>query len=521
LFAHAFPLRLAGPSLAGFALLAVLNKGGAPGSFAEGLDSITPRECEAHVKVLASERFAGRDTPSEGLEKAGEYIAERLKEFGLEPGGDGESFFQSFDVPTRVPAPGCSLALKGGKGEGIFEVKKDWLPVPTGHDREARGEPIFAGYAIDSAKYRYSDFARADVRGKVVLALTHEPREKKPGPAFEGLDPTKGSSIFEKARRVAEKGGVALLLVRDPLNHDETTPLAYKNAGGRRPTATQTGGEPPIPVATISLEAAERILGVSIRPLQEKIDASLVPQAVKCPGREVLLVSKTENGAASARNVVAVRKGSDAQGAKQAVVVGAHYDHVGTNDLGQVYFGADDNASGSTALLEVAEAFARTATRRSVVFCWFAGEEAGLLGSDAYAAAPRFPLESTVAMVNTDMVGRGDLDDFSVAGAWDNPDMEGVVGRAQRLRPLKVKVDLEYGRPYFERSDQWNFHKRGVPSLFVSEKDIEHKDYHQPTDSAEKIEAEKVSRGARLLFSIAYLLADEEKTPRRPAPTPK
>ncbi|MCI0588162.1 MAG: M28 family peptidase [Planctomycetes bacterium] len=507
------------PRLAGLLVLPLLA--GRPGTFAEGLDSITPKECEAHVKVLASEEFAGRDTPSEGLERAGAYIAERLKEFGLEPGGDAEAYFQTFDVQVRVPAKDCSLAVTGGKAEGTFEVKKDWLPVPGSADGEARGEPIFLGYAIEATKYRYNDFSKAEVRGKVVLALTHEPREKKAGSVFDGLEPTKHSSIFEKARTVAEKGGVALLLVHDPVNHVGTTPLAYKSASGRRATPTQAAA-PSIPVATVSLEAAERIIGLPIRPLQEKIDGSMTPQVVKCPGSEVTLVSKTENGPAPTRNVVAVRKGSDPEAAKQAVVIGAHYDHVGVNDIGQVYFGADDNASGSTALLEVAEAFSRTPTRRSVVFCWFAGEEAGLLGSEAYVKAPpRFTLDDTVAMVNTDMVGRGDLDAFSVAGTWDNPDLQSVVSRAQKLRPLKVKVDLDYGRQFFERSDQWNFQKHGVPALFVSEKDIEHKDYHQPTDSPDKIEEEKVSRAARLIFSIAYLLADEEKAPRRPAPTAK
>ncbi|MGH7149094.1 MAG: PA domain-containing protein, partial [Planctomycetota bacterium] len=257
-------------ALPGLALLPLFAGGPGLGTFAEGLDSITPKECEAHVRVLASEEFAGRDTPSEGLEKAGAYIAERLKEFGLEPGGGGEGYFQAFDVQTRVPAKDCSLAVTGGKGEGSFELRKDWLPVPGGAEGEARGDLIFLGYAIEATKYRYSDFAKADVRGKVVLALTHEPREKKAGSVFDGPEPTKHSSIFEKARTVAEQGGVALLLVHDPLNHGETTPLAYKTASGRRATPTQAAA-PSIPVATVSLEAAERILGLSIRPLQEKI----------------------------------------------------------------------------------------------------------------------------------------------------------------------------------------------------------------------------------------------------------
>ncbi|HKB16415.1 MAG TPA: PA domain-containing protein, partial [Planctomycetota bacterium] len=292
---HARADRTPFPRLAGLLVLPLLA--GRSGTFAEGLDTITPKECEAHVKVLASEEFAGRDTPSEGLERAGAYIAERLKEFGLEPGGDAEGYFQSFDVQARIPSKDCSLSVTGGKSEGTFELKKDWLPVPGSADGEARGEPIFLGYAIEATKYRYSDFAKAEVRGKVVIALTHEPREKKAGSVFDGLEPTKHSSIFEKGRTVAEKGGVALLLVQDPLNHEATTPLAYKPAGGRRATPTQAAA-PSIPVATVSLEAAERILGVPIRPLQEKIDASLTPQVFKCPGREVRLLSKTENGPA-------------------------------------------------------------------------------------------------------------------------------------------------------------------------------------------------------------------------------
>jgi hypothetical protein len=500
------------------ALAAALASGrGSGGSFAEAFATIEAKEALEHVEVLASERFEGRGTPSEGLSAAANYIAERFASFGLDPGGDDGTFLHAFEIDALVPQEGNQLTMTTSEGERRFEEGTDWVAIAGGDGSEVRGEVVFAGYAVEAQKYRYSDFANLDVRGKLVLALTHEPREKAKGAAFDGPAPTKHSSIFEKARTVAEKGGRALLLVRDPANHEATTAFRFARPPGRRNRgAPET--EDSIPIVGVSLATAEAILGQEIRPLQEKIDRTVRPPSTRATGSTVALRAATKTGSATVHNVVGIRRGEDSQLASEAVLLGAHYDHVGVDDKGEIYFGADDNASGTAALLETAEAFSQTSTRRSVIFCAFAGEERGLLGSDAFATRPSHPLEKIVMMVNTDMVGRGPVGEMSIGGAWDNPPVAAAIQRALKLRAPRLKIETKGGQQYWQRSDQWSFYRRGVPALFVTELGTEHEDYHRPTDTSDKIDAEKIARAARLLFNLAFLFADEEETLPRPEP---
>jgi Zn-dependent M28 family amino/carboxypeptidase len=222
---------------------------------------------------------------------------------------------------------------------------------------------------------------------------------------------------------------------------------------------------------------------------------------------------------ASADNIVGLLPGSDPELAKQYVVVGAHYDHIGVDMRGRVGPGADDNGSGTVALLEVAQALGAARPRRSILVCSFAAEEDGELGSRALCDSPPVPKDAMVAMLNMDQIGRGPTDLVAVLGLMENPSLDSLVDRALKLEPTKIKTVLRRkGQELYERSDHFNFHLIGVPALFFFENLPldENKDYHTWRDTVDLVDIDKVAREARLVFNCAWLLATEDGRPPSP-----
>jgi len=218
-------------------------------------------------------------------------------------------------------------------------------------------------------------------------------------------------------------------------------------------------------------------------------------------------------------NVVGWIEGSDPDLRDEVVVVGAHYDHLGVDSRGRVGFGADDNASGTAVLIEVAEALAASAPRRSVALCAFASEEDGLHGSKAFCADPPVSASALVAMINLDMVGRGAPREVAIIGVKRNPDFERVLKRARKASETGVrKLVLRKGEELFTRSDHYPFHQRGVPAVFFFEglPISRNKDYHTWRDTIDRLDFEKIHNTARLVFNTAWILSNDDK--RLPAP---
>jgi hypothetical protein len=468
--------------------------------------TISAPRCRAHVDFLASDLLEGRATPSRGLDVAGAYIVSQFERCGLEPGGEGGSWFQPFPVLREVRLAESALAA----GEKTYEYKKDYIPFPFTGTGRAAGPLVFAGYGITREKY--DDYAGIDARGKIVLVLRHEPREK-------GRRLTKDALFATKVENAAKHGAVGLLLVTDPVNHKRTAPE------GKWPNFGEGGETAPIPAFHVSLEAASALLGGrDLKAIETEIDEKLEPRSFAVDGPEVALAAKVERLTGEGRNVVAVLRGSDPALAGEAVVLGAHYDHVGTDlvpgDLGlvaqrfprgsaagddHIWNGADDNASGTSALIEVARAFAESPLRprRTLVFVAFAGEELGLLGSQHYVAHPVVPIARTVAMLNLDMVGRNAPDELFVGGKADRA-LADALEAANGVVGLKTKpiTDEEIGGS----SDHESFETAKVPTLFFFSGD--HPDYHRVSDEASKIVPEKIARVARLAFLTAANVAE-------------
>jgi Zn-dependent M28 family amino/carboxypeptidase len=269
----------------------------------------------------------------------------------------------------------------------------------------------------------------------------------------------------------------------------------------------------------LSRDAAERLCGTSVVEVAERMERQGKPERLDLGGRRVALAGATETAAVALDNVVGWIAGADPELADEVVVVGAHYDHLGVDARGRIAFGADDNASGTAVLIELAEALVAAGPRRSVALCAFAAEEDGLLGSYALLDRPPVAVERLVAMINMDMVGRGDAREVAVVGLRQNPDFERLLKRAQKEVASGVrKIVTKGGEELFKRTDHYPFHERGVPSVFFFEglPISRNKDYHTWRDTIDQLDFDKIENTARLVFATTWLLANDDKRPAPP-----
>ncbi|MFO0982042.1 MAG: M20/M25/M40 family metallo-hydrolase [Planctomycetota bacterium] len=418
--------------------------------------------------------------------------------------------------------PRCALSVARAGATTTFAVAKDFVPIQGSASSRASGGVVFVGYGISDDKYQYDDYAQVNVRGKIVVCLWHEPFEKeKHFKRFDGAAPTAGSFLYAKGKNAEQHGAAGLLVFTDPLNHKDLDALRtlFPYVPGGQFKQMRYPEELKIPVAHASARVADLILGEGrLLELQKRIDAKGRTASVEIPGVDVTLETGVEKTQVRAANVVGVYRGADESRAKEVVVVGGHYDHVGVDGAGQVFHGADDNGSGTSCILEVVDAFGTTRPKlaRTVVFIAFAGEEKGLKGSAAYCEHPFFPLDDTILMINIDMIGRGRPLEIDVPGITKSPDVKPLLYEARRLAGARIKLG-EQGLQYFERSDQWNFYRKGVPALFFLEPK-EHEDYHQITDTQDKVLTSKVAEVAKVVFGLSVLAADAPRKPARIQP---
>ncbi|MFQ5706832.1 MAG: M28 family peptidase [bacterium] len=487
----------------------------------DALESIRAEDVRRHIDFLASDSLMGRNTPSPGLEIAGEYIADEFQKYGIQPLNG--SYFQEFHLKRTHLGEKNSLRLTlPGGVEKAFQLKHDFIPFDFTATARARGELVFAGYGITAPEYDYDDYRNLDVHGKVVLALRHEPGEKDPSSKFEGLQLTRHSLFQSKFKNAVAHGASAILIVTDPVNHRSIRargfpwPSLYKNIPDNAlPLTLSLNEEGGIPAVHVGKRFIAQIFGSvdSLRSLQQRIDTTLEPQSFEIANVRVSLETSTVADLKSARNVVGLWEGSDPVLKNEAIVIGAHYDHIGYKKgpvkPGEDYIfnGADDNASGTTGLLEIAQAFTFSLRpKRSILFVAFAGEEKGLLGSRAYIEQPLWPLEKTKAMLNMDMIGRNEGDRVSIIGYSHSPELNEINIEEDKFIGLKLEYN---GERYFTRSDQFNFARHGIPVLFYNTGD--HEDYHKVTDNPDKINAGKIAMIARLVFRTAWRAANTDE----------
>lgn len=517
-----FALRLAG--LLALPLLAPLARHGA-------VATISETELRAHVELLAGPALEGRDSPSLGLDLAARYVEQEFERYGLAPSGD--EFVHGFGMSVPVPVPeGCRLELRPAQGDVVrFELGRDFVPL-AGCEGEAQGELVFLGFGIDAPKEQFDEIPARGLERKVAVILEGEPRHRK---RFDGEETSPYAVLWSKLVDLAEAGASGVIVVRRAVPHFADLPAGLHGEGAadvsfRHQFATWVGeSSVPLPqgkrlpaVIEVDADCGARLLGVDVEDLAAGADRSGKSPRHKFPAGaapSVSFATRVESREVDVPNVVGVVRGADPALAEEYVVLGAHLDHVGVDERGRVGFGADDNASGTSALLEVAQALATQPPPRSVMLVAFGGEEKGLLGSKAFCAKPPVPLENVVVMLNMDMIGRGERDEVAVLGVEHNPALERVLERAQDLSRTGVKkLVLRQGQELWQRSDHYSFHERGVPTLFFFEglPISRNQDYHTWRDTIDKLDLDKMARTTRLVFNTTWLLASDPERPPRP-----
>jgi hypothetical protein len=404
----------------------------------------------------------------------------QLRRHGIAPAGDSGTYYQSFDFVSAVKlGPANALRFDGPGTAGSPAVDVDFRPFAFSTSASASGPLVFAGYGITAPDKNYDDYAGLDVTGKIVLVLRFAPDGENPRGEYARF-----TSFRAKERTAREKGAAGMLIITGPANdaQDDLVRLRHEPSGG-------SSGIPVLSVKRSVVEPLLRAAGIELKTIQDSIGARRVPRSVALPATRVTMTADVQKVMGHTANVVGVLAGTDPVHRNEVVVLGAHFDHLGFGgansmvpDTVAIHNGADDNASGTAGLLELAELHGTSRTnRRTLLFTFFSGEELGTLGSQYYVAHPTYPLAGTVAMLNMDMIGRLDQRVLSVGGTGTSPVWPGLlnVHNADSTFVLKMNPDG------FGPSDHASFYGRDIPVLFFFTGT--HDDYHKPTDDWEKI----------------------------------
>ncbi|HEB52173.1 MAG TPA: M20/M25/M40 family metallo-hydrolase [bacterium] len=501
------------------------------------IETITKKELLTHATFLASDDLQGRLTGSPGQAAAARYIAAHFERLGLEPLGDelpdggGRSYLQHYGIKRTYVAEGSALTIGGDvlrTGYAVLGARQ--------MDVDVRGTLRFCGFGRTRGARRDLEEGE-DLRGRIAVVALKAPRgrvgkdltvEQKFGMSFGVL-----GRLGRTARNLTRAGAEAVLFLQhedriglsDVLNYVAVAPgkarveANFPGADAGMGGFGQLGSGGKGVTMVLSVPASQKVLarlGIDPAAYGEFLAGGERPAAADEVDAEVQLkVVHDEHARAS--NVVAVLRGRDPELAEQAVVYSAHMDHVGVRMDGDVFNGADDNASGSAGLLAIASAYAGAGQRprRSVVFLSVSGEELGLWGSQYFSDHPTWPLDKLVADLNTDMIGRSGPEsgphEVTVTPSFRHAKYSTIVRDAARFGEA-LGMKFTSGDKYYMRSDHYNFARKGIPVVFFC--NGEHEDYHQVTDHADKLDGDKMQRIARLAFWTGWHVANADEPPR-------
>lgn len=472
------------------------------------------KRMEADVRVLASEEMEGRGLGTKGIDKAASWIEARVRQLGLQP-AFGKSFRQKFDVKTGVALEDgnqISVTATGGAAKTIATAA-DWMPLGFSSSGTFDAPIVFVGYGIEAAPLGYQELEGVDLKGKVAMMLRYEPQEKDDASPFDGRKPSRWSATRYKVLQARERGAVAVIFVTGPLQDEGKDKVpALKNDGPE-----SAAGLPVLQVRTALAEEWAKSAGIDLLEFQNDVDRDLRPRSRELPIRISGNVA-VRNTFADAVNVAAVLPGRGAL-ASEIVVLGAHYDHLGMGgersmkpNVQGAHYGADDNASGTVAVLHAAErlrdALRDVANRRTVLFAFFSAEEVGLAGSGYFVAHPPHPIDRVVAMVNLDMVGALRDDRLMAFGTESAAQWGDVVARAGK----ELKLDITASGDGYGPSDQTSFYAARIPVLhfFTGA----HERYHTPDDRAEALNYPGLVKVTELTTRVVDQLARGSLSPQ-------
>jgi len=477
---------------------------------------VTPKALKEKLTILASADMEGRETASPGQKKAAAWIEEQFKKFGLLP-GNGDSYQQVY--PVYFDAMNDQLLRVNGKTFG-WDKEYNFTLGSLFKGYKTFNNFVFAGYGVVDSASKTNDYAGLDVKGKVVIVMDGG----TPAPAA----PTGGRRGFQNPNAgkiaAAQKNGASGLLIISSA-FPRTTPTPVKST--RMVLAIN---EPPLFIATISDDVASALIGrtskVAFADFKNVNKGNYFA--------ELQLGAERNPEMRESSNVIGILPGTDKK--DEYVFLTGHYDHLGKNATG-IFYGADDDGSGSVGVIQNAEAFSTAARkgdkpRRTMIFMTVSGEEKGLLGSEYYSEHPTIDLSKASVDLNTDMIGRGDssrhgldtLNYIYVIGHDKlSSDLPGIIESANK-RSVNIALDYKFDDPndvnniYF-RSDHYNFAKKGIPILFFYDGMLG-ADYHKQTDTVDKIQFDMMAKRAQLVFYAGWDIANRDNMLKRDIPLP-
>jgi Peptidase family M28/PA domain len=485
------------------------------------VDTITPTELRGHLDFLSSTELGGRYTLSPNFSIVARYLASELESYGFHGAGPHGSFLQTFKLVSSKPEQ-TRMALQltlNGQGESAT-YGQDFFAAPDSSNGEVQGPLVFVGGGISAPNENRDDYAGKNVKGKIVVVS---------GSAAQAIDLSKLSDSQHGIGAAEAHGAAGILVIPSQrlLNLMKDKTLAQRFAG-RETVRLARESDAKIPALTLGPRLAQKVLaalGVNANGLREAASSPDTP-AGGCSHCSAKIDVSLQQTRAMTQNVAGILEGTDPELRNEYVTFSAHYDHLKTGPNGEIYHGADDDGSGTSAVLAIARAMSLNRPKRSVLIIFHAGEELGLLGSEYNADyAPVVPLDKMVVDLNIDMIGRskppGDNDPaddhltdsntvYVVGSNRISPELDRI-STATDEEFQKLKLDYYYNDPsnperIYYRSDHWNYAKHGIPIIFYFSGT--HADYHRPTDTIDKIDFHKMTEITKLVFETGWRIAN-------------
>ncbi len=475
-----------------------------------GQKEITKNEMYGHIEYLASDKLEGRFPGTKGDQLTKDYIISEFKKLKIKPAGE-KGYLQPFEMYTHVELSGNNaLKLITSGNESVYKVETDFIPAGFSGSGVINGNFVFAGYGISTPDGKYDDYRDAqgnelDVNGKILLVMRYSPGGSDPhSNPFEQFE-----SSRIKAMKAKEKGAAGIILFNGPnTGDDKLAKMTFDNV-------LHDAG---MPIIFCRREIAENLLsanGLNLKEIQNKIDESKSSASAELADGSAMIEVNVKPVKVITDNVLGFIEGNDPVLKKEVIVIGAHMDHLGHGLYGSLYSGsdkpvhngADDNASGTAGMIEIAEklSYDKKKLKRSYLFMAFGGEEAGLLGSSYFTKSALFEGKNIIAMLNMDMIGRLTDDKLIIYGSGSSPYWKAALDSLNSNYNFKLSFNEESSG----RSDHASFYAKSIPSLHFFTGT--HKDYHSPNDDIQFINSEGSARVASYVYDVAVAL-DKSKT---------
>ncbi len=468
---------------------------------------ITAEEIQQHINFLASDDLKGRDSGTEEIFKAANYIKDEFESYGLKP-LFGESYLQEFPFIKSIELTGSnSLIFSSGDEKITLSLKEDYTTVPFSGNAGVDGNMVFSGFGISAPDLAYDDYEGIDVEGKIVIVMRNTPEPDVPHSEFDVYSP-----LRKKASVARDKGAIGIIFVNpydEHKNEDDLIEFEYDRGGAITD----------IPVVNVKRHFIDKLFkteGLNFKEYYDKIIESKKPSSFEFKNSSVSITTEIREVESISWNVGGYVEGSNPELKNEHIIIGAHFDHLGMGGDGslyrgnepQIHNGADDNASGTTGVLELAEKFSseKNNIKRTIVFLAVSGEELGLLGSNYFVNNMPFLAEDAITMINMDMIGRLKDSSLIVYGTGTSSNWEDILNEHNNYGFNLTFNDEGYGP-----SDHSSFYGKKIPVLFFFTGT--HEDYHKPSDDSDKINAE----GEEAILNYIYNVAtDIDQNTERP-----